>query len=95
MRALWLTPLCLAACAAAAPAPDGGARAPRVVSMAGYEAAFLPEGAMKVTRAAAPFTYAEGAEAKRAADALCGGAVASGPDDNFREGAWVFPGGCL
>lgn len=86
----------LAACAGTGPdlAPDGGARAPRLAAVAGYQGAFLPTGELAVTRVTQPFGYAEGAEAKRAARALCGGAVASGPQDNFRDGAWVFPGGC-
>lgn len=96
MRALWLTPLFLAACATAAPAPDGGAQAPREAFDADYAGAFLPTGELLVRRVAAPFTYADGAEARRAADGFCKPAgVASGPDDNFRKGAWVFPGGCL
>lgn len=86
-------PLTLAACATA-PAPDGAAHAPRVAEVAGYAGAVLPTGALAVTRKAAPFRYDEGAEAKRAAKALCGGAVASGDTDNFRDGAWIFPGGC-
>ncbi|WP_146227840.1 hypothetical protein [Rhodobacter viridis] len=87
-------PLTLAACATAAPMADGGARAPRVAEAAGYQGAWLPAGALAVTRKAAPFRHDEGAEAKRAAKALCGGAVASGDTDNFRDGAWIFPGGC-
>jgi hypothetical protein len=48
-----------------------------------------------VTRLGAGFGYADGAEAKRAANAFCGAAgVASGTEDNFRAPAWVFPGGC-
>ncbi|MEZ5884870.1 MAG: hypothetical protein R3D53_13840 [Paracoccaceae bacterium] len=80
--------LALAACAA----PSG---APRPASeVAGYRAGNGADGALIVTRTAAPFAYDEGAEARRAADALCGGKVASGPKDNFRDGAWHFPGGC-
>ena len=82
----------LAGCAA--PTPDGGAKAPRVAQVSGYEGAWLPTGELAVTRTAAPFGLDEGAEAKRAANALCAGAVASGPADNFREGRWIFPGGC-
>ncbi len=83
----------LAGCAAT-PMPDGGAKAPRVAQVAGYAGAWLPTGELAVARTAAPFGLDEGAEAKRAANALCGGAVASGPADNFREGRWIFPGGC-
>ena len=93
MRAL-LLPLAIAGCAAAAPMPDGGAHAPRLAEVAGYQGAFLPSGELAVTRKAARFGYDEGAEAKRAANALCGGKVASGDRDNFSEGAWIFPGGC-
>ncbi|MBD3786267.1 MAG: hypothetical protein IE922_04745 [Sphingomonadales bacterium] len=84
----------LAACAAPGALPDGGARAPRLAEVAGYQGAFLPTGELAVRRVAQPFGYADGAEAKRAARALCGGDVASGPQDNFRDGAWHFPGGC-
>ena len=90
--------LALAACSMAAPAPDGGAQAPRGAfdaDDADYAGAFLPTGELLVRRVAAPFSYADGAEAKRAANGFCGpDGVASGPADNFREGAWVFPGGC-
>ena len=89
-----LFPLALAACATMQPLPDGGARAPRLAEVAGYAGAFLPTGELAVTRKAAPFGFDEGAEAKRAANALCGGNVASGDRDNFKTGAWVFPGGC-
>ena len=85
--------LSLAACAAT-PMPDGGAKAPRVAQVWGYEGSWLPAGELAVSRTAAPFGLDEGAEAKRAANALCAGTVASGPADNFREGCWIFPGGC-
>ncbi len=45
-------------------------------------------------RQAQPFANDEGAEAKRAANAICGGAVASSINDTYRDGAWVFPMGC-
>jgi len=89
-----IAPLALVACTTAAPMPDGGARAPRVAEVAGYSGAFLPSGELRVTRTGSAFGHDEGAEAKRAANALCGGRVASGDRDNFREGAWLFPGGC-
>lgn len=94
MRAALIAPLTLAACASTAPMPDGGARAPRLAEVAGYQGAWLPSGELAVTRKAAPFGYDEGAEAKRAAKVLCGGTVASGDRDNFSDGAWIFPGGC-
>ncbi|MFC3061162.1 hypothetical protein [Paenirhodobacter populi] len=78
--------LALAACAAP-PVPE---RAPAV---AGYAAAHAG-GALIVTRDAAPFTYSDGAEARRAADRLCGGRVESSTEDNFRDGAWIYPRGC-
>lgn len=85
---LSLGTLALAACAM----PD--VQAPTPVAPAGY--AVAPEGTgIAVSRLAMPFGYAEGAEAKRAANAFCGAAgVASGTEDNFRDGAWHFPGGC-
>ncbi|MBW0157741.1 hypothetical protein OE699_07780 [Sedimentimonas flavescens] len=53
------------------------------------------EGTLVVTRVPNAFGYADGAEAKRAANDYCRGAgVASGPDDNFQGGAWVFLRGC-
>lgn len=93
MRSL-LLPFVIAGCATAVPMPDGGARAPRLAEFEGYQGAFLPSGELAVTRKAAAFGYDEGAEAKRAANALCGGRVVSGDRDNFSEGAWIFPGGC-
>jgi hypothetical protein len=76
--------LALAACAAPPPAPS---------VVAGY-AATQAGGALIVTRDAAPFTYSDGAEARRAADRLCGGRVESSTEDNFRDGAWIYPRGC-
>jgi len=51
-------------------------------------------GALRVTRTAQAFGYADGAEARRGADAFCRGKVKSSPEDNFQAGAWVYPGGC-
>ena len=84
---LGFSALALAACAA----PPTTRPASEV---AGYRAGTGEGGALVVSRVSAPFAYDEGAEARRAADALCGGKVASGPKDNFRDGAWIFPGGC-
>lgn len=79
----------LAACAAPAP------KAPAPQGLAGYTAMKGPAGELIVKRAGAPFSYADGAEAKRAANSFCGpNGVASGDLDNFRDDAWVFPGGC-
>lgn len=50
--------------------------------------------ALLVRRTATPFTYSDGAEARRAADRYCGGKVASSPEDNYRAGAWIYPRGC-
>ncbi|RWR29614.1 hypothetical protein D2T29_14465 [Sinirhodobacter populi] len=80
-------PLTLALAACAAPPP------PAPPAVAGYAAAHAG-GALIVTRDAAPFTYSDGAEARRAADRLCGGKVASSTEDNFRDGAWIYPRGC-
>lgn len=75
----------LAGCAAQATGP---------VAPAGYGAVVLPGGALQVTRAATPFAGWEGAEARRAADAACGGRVAASIYDRFSDGAWIFVGGC-
>ena len=86
--------LSLAACAPPV-GPDAKGPAPVEKGLAGYTALRGAAGEMLVRRVAAPFSYADGAEAKRAANGFCGpDGVASGPADNFREGAWVFPGGC-
>lgn len=60
----------------------------------GYSAAYDASGALVVMRQAMPFANYDGAEAKRAASAICGGAVASSINDHYRDGAWVFPKGC-
>jgi len=93
MRAL-LASMTLAALAACAmPGDNEASKGPQ--GLAGYTAMRGPAGELIVKRAGAPFTYAEGAEAKRAANAFCGpNGVASGDLDNFRDDAWVFPGGC-
>ncbi|MBZ4023908.1 hypothetical protein CKO11_15765 [Rhodobacter sp. TJ_12] len=93
MRAPVLTVfiLPLAACAVPVGGPDSIGP---LASVEGYTGAFSAEGALMVRRSAQPFGYDAGAEAKRAANALCRGAVASGPEDNFREGQWIFPRGC-
>ncbi|WP_417806959.1 hypothetical protein [Thioclava sp.] len=79
--------LALAACAVP-PATDA------LASVPGYAGALDGQGALVVTREATPFANFEGAAAKRAANAMCGGAVASSIDDTYRDGAWVFPKGC-
>ncbi|AQS47801.1 hypothetical protein BMG03_08275 [Thioclava nitratireducens] len=66
----------------------------RLAAVEGYTAAYDASGALVVMRQAAPFANYEGAEAKRAANAICGGAVASSINDTYRDGAWVFPMGC-
>jgi len=64
-------------------------------ALAGYTAMTGPAGELIVKRAGTPFSDSDGAEAKRAANSFCGpNGVASGTEDNFREGAWIFPGGC-
>ncbi|TQS72418.1 hypothetical protein ERN12_00940 [Rhodobacteraceae bacterium] len=95
--------LALGACAPASPTGTGTGQAvqARVAAPAqlravpeGYQIAQSPAGVI-VTRSQPPFGDAEGAEAKRAVQAWCGtGGVASGPDDYFQNGSWIFPGGC-
>lgn len=54
--------------------------------------------AVSVTSATGtPYTYADGAQAKKQADAQCGtGGVRTGVYDRFDDatGSWVYPGGC-
>lgn len=60
----------------------------------------VPGGSVPVTVRSAtgqPYTYADGAQAKRQADALCGtGGVRSTIYDRFdaATATWIFPGGC-
>lgn len=94
------TPLALIATAALAGCqqpvgPDSVGPRPVANAQPGYAAARGAAGALIVTRVDAPFGYSDGAEAKRAANGFCGPkGVDSSPEDNFREDAWVFPGGC-
>jgi hypothetical protein len=42
-----------------------------------------------------PYTFADGAQAKKHADALCGtGGVRTSIYDRFDSGTWVYPEGC-
>ena len=42
-----------------------------------------------------PYTFADGAQAKKQADAQCGtGGVRTSIYDRFNAGAWTYPGGC-
>ena len=42
-----------------------------------------------------PYTFADGAQAKKQADALCGtGGVRTSIYDRFNAGTWVYPEGC-
>ena len=42
-----------------------------------------------------PYTFADGAQAKKQADALCGtGGVRTSIYDHFNAGAWIYPEGC-
>lgn len=87
--------IALAALAACTPPVGPEGKAPVERGVAGYTAMQGAAGELIVKRAGEPFGYADGAEAKRAANSFCGpNGVASGDLDNFREGAWVFPGGC-
>jgi len=92
--AVLLVPFALAACAAPVGPEGGDPRRPALALVQGHHAEWGPAGAVIVTRAQVPFTYADGYDARRVADQACGGKVASGVDDNFRDGAWIFPGGC-
>lgn len=51
---------------------------------------------VRVTNAGQPFQMWEGAAARRAADAACGGRVRTSIYDRFDRatGAWVYPEGC-
>jgi hypothetical protein len=55
-----------------------------------------PEGrALRVTDAAVPLTYSDGARAKRMANEICGPrGVKSSINDRYESGAWVFVEGC-
>jgi hypothetical protein len=79
--------LALAGCAAPVP------QVARMQTVDGYTAQARVAG-LAVMRNGVPFGYADGAEAKRAANAICGGAVNSTIRDRFDGGAWVFVGGC-
>jgi hypothetical protein len=60
-------------------------------------AAVMPtgNGALRVTDAAAPLGFYEGARAKALADAQCGPrGVRSSIYDRYEDGAWVFVEGC-
>ena len=42
-----------------------------------------------------PYTFADGAQARKQADALCGtGGVRTSIYDRFADGAWTYPEGC-
>jgi hypothetical protein len=51
---------------------------------------------LRVSNAGRPFAMWEGAAARKAADAACGGAVRASIYDRFDRatGEWVYPGGC-
>ncbi|TMV91024.1 hypothetical protein FGG78_11335 [Thioclava sp. BHET1] len=85
--------LALAACGSAPVGGVGSAPGP-LAPVSGYVGEHAASGALVVTRTATPFGYAEGAEARRMADQICGGRVASSINDHYRDGAWVFPEGC-
>lgn len=70
----------LAQAACVAPAPDGP----------------VASGPVRVTNGGQPFQMWEGALARKAADAQCGGKVNVTIYDRYdpASGAWVYPGGC-
>ena len=42
-----------------------------------------------------PYTFADGAQASKQADALCGtGGVRTSIHDRFEAGTWIYPEGC-
>jgi hypothetical protein len=56
-----------------------------------------PSAALSVTSPAAPYTYADGARARRDADAQCGaGGVLTSINDRYEDATatWVFVEGC-
>ena len=81
MRALVISPVVLACAACVQTAPDGG---PRV------------NDPVRVLNDGQPFRMWEGALARKAADAACGGQVVTSIQDRFdaSTGEWVYPGGC-
>ena len=80
----------LAACVAAQPAADTTAHADVAAMMEPAEG-----GGVQLRRTEAPaYTMSDGAQARRDADALCGGRVTSTIYDRFDAGVWVFVGGC-
>ncbi|OCX61138.1 hypothetical protein BFP70_16985 [Thioclava sp. SK-1] len=82
--------LLITACAA----PHQSAVAHKQVP-AGYAIAQSPQDGLLVARQGTAFGFDEGAEAKRAANDYCGAAgVASGTEDHYRAGAWIYPRGC-
>jgi hypothetical protein len=58
--------------------------------------AAVATGPVRVTNNGQPFQMWEGAAARRAADAACGGRVEVSIYDRFDRatGEWVYPGGC-
>jgi hypothetical protein len=56
-----------------------------------------PGAPLSVTSATAPYTYSDGARARRDADARCGaGGVRTSINDRYEDATatWVFVGGC-
>lgn len=98
---LWALALMLSGCVAArAPMPlaESG---PTAVELAGqsYLADLEPsdgEPTLSITRQPTPFGYADGAEAKRAAVTFYTNCKAAHPVSlgAFKDGAWIFKGGC-
>ena len=94
--------LCLIGTAAGALAACGGpvvpARAPvNPALQRDFAMERRPDGTARVIRVVGgPLDYSDGLTARRAADALCGGAggVSTSTRDYFDDGAWVFVGGC-
>lgn len=81
MRALVLSPVVLACAACVQTAPEVASRASDPV---------------RVTNGGLPFQMWDGAAARKAADAACGGAVRTSIYDQYdaATGEWVYPEGC-
>ena len=80
----------LAACVAAQPVAQTTARAD-----VGAVMEPAANGGVQLRRTLAPaYTMSDGAQARRDADALCGGRVTSTIYDRYEAGTWVFVGGC-
>ena len=67
-------------------------------TLSGYDTALAAAGRTPITVTSAtgmPYTFADGAQARKQADASCGtGGVRTSIYDRYDNGAWVYPEGC-